>query len=345
MALRSLSLCAGVGGIDLGLHEWCRTVGYVEREAFAAACLVARMEDAALDPAPVWDDLTTFDGRAWRGGVDLISAGYPCQPFSVAGKRAGENDPRHLWPHVARIIREVEPALVFLENVPGHVSLGLPEVLAEVSAMGFDAEWGCFRASEVGAPHRRERLFVLAYRDEHGREELRRCGVLDGERTTLGDDADGRGEALADAEGEPWSRLSLGAESALTEPRERIGEGMGDADLSREDALAAPSRERDPVGKSGEHMGDSERPRLEGRHGPSRSWTALGLAWPPGPQDRDGWSRWIERGGAQPVIRRGVDGLSAFVDRSDRLRCLGNAVVPAQARAAFRELSRRILCP
>ena len=79
-------------------------MGHVERETFAAATLVARMEDASLDQAVVWDDVGTFDGRPWRGAVDIVTAGYPCQPFSVAGRRLGSEDPRHLWPHVARII-------------------------------------------------------------------------------------------------------------------------------------------------------------------------------------------------------------------------------------------------
>ena len=106
--IHGLALCAGVGGLELGLKlalgDAFRTVGYVEREAFAASTLVARMEDEALDRAPVWDDLKTFDGVPWRGKVDLVSAGYPCQPFSVAGKRRGESDPRHHWPHVLRAI-------------------------------------------------------------------------------------------------------------------------------------------------------------------------------------------------------------------------------------------------
>jgi DNA (cytosine-5)-methyltransferase 1 len=100
--LHALSLCAGAGGIDLGLTIACptyRTVCYVEREAYAAATLVARMEDKALDCAPVWDDVGTFDGRPWRGAVDILTGGCPCQPFSVAGKRKGVDDPRHLWPH------------------------------------------------------------------------------------------------------------------------------------------------------------------------------------------------------------------------------------------------------
>ena len=109
--LFGLSLCSGAGGLDLGLTiamPGYRTVGHVERETYAAAILVARMEEAALDPAPVWDDVASFDGRPWRGAVDIVTAGYPCQPFSVAGKRRGADDPRHLWPHVARIIGEVD---------------------------------------------------------------------------------------------------------------------------------------------------------------------------------------------------------------------------------------------
>lgn len=167
-ALLGLSLCAGAGGLDLGLHIACpgyRTVGYVEREAYAAATVVARMEDAALDQAPVWDDVTTFDGRSWRGCVDTILAGYPCQPFSVAGRRQGAADPRHLWPHVARIIGECEPPFVVLENVAHHLRLGFPEVAAGLVGMGYRLAAGLFTAAEVGAPHRRERLFVLACRD------------------------------------------------------------------------------------------------------------------------------------------------------------------------------------
>jgi DNA (cytosine-5)-methyltransferase 1 len=175
-------------------------VGYVEREAYAAAILVARMEDAVLDPAPVWDDVASFDGRGWRGCVDILLAGYPCQPFSLAGKRQGAADSRHLWPHVARVIAECEPPFVFLENVSHHLRLGFPEVAECLVGMGYRLAAGLFTASEVGAPHRRERLFALACR----------------ERDTLADPARLLGEAferrqphrvsaaLADAAGERW---------------------------------------------------------------------------------------------------------------------------------------------
>ncbi|MBI1408108.1 MAG: DNA cytosine methyltransferase [Caulobacter sp.] len=163
---RGLSLCAGYGGLDLGVHiaePAYRTVGYVEREAHAAAALVARMGDQALAEAAVWDDLRTFEGRPWRGRLHLVTAGYPCQPFSVAGKRRGRDDPRHLWPEVARIVSEVEPEWVFLENVEGHVDLGLPEVVDELEIMGFTTKAGIFSAREAGARHRRRRIFILAH--------------------------------------------------------------------------------------------------------------------------------------------------------------------------------------
>lgn len=166
--LFGLSLCSGAGGLDLGLTialPGYRTVGHVERETYAAAILVARMEEAALDPAPVWDDVASFDGRPWRGAVDIVTAGYPCQPFSVAGKRRGAEDPRHLWPHVARIIGEVEPPFVFLENVAHHLRLGFPEVASGLVGMGYRLAAGLFTAAEVGAPHKRERLFILAIRE------------------------------------------------------------------------------------------------------------------------------------------------------------------------------------
>ena len=115
--LFGLSLCFGAGGLDLGLTiaiPGYRAVDHIERETFAAATLVARMEDAPMDYAPVWDNVGTFDGRPWRGAVDIVTAGYPCQPFSVAGKRRGADDPRHLWPLVALIIGEIKPPFVFL---------------------------------------------------------------------------------------------------------------------------------------------------------------------------------------------------------------------------------------
>ncbi|RVQ76104.1 DNA cytosine methyltransferase [Sinorhizobium medicae] len=167
--LNGIALCAGVGGLELGLHiaePGYRSVCYVEREAFPAATLVARMEDQALDQAPVWDDVTTFDGRPWRGKVHILTGGYPCQPFSFAGRRRGEDDPRHLWPHIRRIIGELDPEWCFFENVEGHMSLGADTVFRDLQGMGFAVKAGLFSALETGASHIRRRLFIVAHADE-----------------------------------------------------------------------------------------------------------------------------------------------------------------------------------
>ena len=205
-AMFGISLCAGAGGLDLGLHiavpEY-RTVAYVERESYAAATLVARMEDAALDRAPVWDDVATFDGRPWRGLVDIIHGGYPCQPFSVAGRQLGNKDPRHLWPHIARIVSEIQPPLCFFENVSGHLRLGFEQVHDDLRQMGYCVKAGLFTAEEIGAPHRRERLFILAYTESAGNQ--RKAGDFcptqrrpDGSVLRLPDGADG---VMADCDG------------------------------------------------------------------------------------------------------------------------------------------------
>lgn len=146
-------------------------VCHVEREAYPASTLVARMEDKALDQAPIWDDITTFDGRPWRGLVDVVTAGLPCQPYSLAGERKGHDDERALWPEFVRIVRECEPAVVFLENVSAFLRFYGP-VWAELSSLGFiHAPPLLLTGHEKGAIHERRRLFVLAaHPDRRGRE-------------------------------------------------------------------------------------------------------------------------------------------------------------------------------
>jgi DNA (cytosine-5)-methyltransferase 1 len=234
-----LSLCSGYGGLDLGLGlamPTARTVCYVEREATVSAVLAARFADGSLHEAPVWSDLKTFDGRAWRGVVDILAAGYPCQPFSVAGKRRGAKDPRHLWPDVARIIRECEPEWVFLENVAGHVRLGFREVAQELRRLGFRVAAGLFTAEEVGAPHRRQRLFVLANRAGGRRGELWQSSGRDGL-------AHGRGEALEDA-----ARSQLDGSLRQDGGRRRrvceTGDGVADAERAERRPLALTAGNR-----------------------------------------------------------------------------------------------------
>ena len=161
-----VSLCAGYGGIDLGLKRAIpslRTIAFSEIEGFACANLVAKMEAGLLDAAPVWTDLKTFPWSEFHGRVDILSGGYPCQPFSAAGKRLGAEDPRHLWPFIAAGIALMRPAACFFENVEGHISLGLPDVIEDLGRLGYRTTWGVFSASEVGAPHQRKRVFILAY--------------------------------------------------------------------------------------------------------------------------------------------------------------------------------------
>ena len=145
-----LSLCAGYGGIELGLERLglrLRTVAYVERESFAAGNLVAKIEEGKLAAAPVHSDVKTFPYERFRGLVDIMLAGYPCQPFSSAGNRKGTDDPRHLWPHIADGIAACQPSAVFFENVQGHVTLGLRDVLCDLGRMGYRTTWGMFSAA------------------------------------------------------------------------------------------------------------------------------------------------------------------------------------------------------
>jgi len=163
-ATTHVGLCAGYGGIELGLKRVIpnlRTVALCEIEAFAIANLVAKMEAGLMDPAPIWPDLKTFPWESFRDRVGLLTGGYPCQPFSKAGKRLGTEDPRHLWPFIADGIRAMRPTACFFENVEGHISLGLREVIAELESLGYKATWGIFSACEVGAPHQRKRVFIL----------------------------------------------------------------------------------------------------------------------------------------------------------------------------------------
>jgi DNA (cytosine-5)-methyltransferase 1 len=144
-------------------------VVHVEREAHAAAVLVARMAEAAIPPAPVWDDITTFDAREWRGIVDLVAGGTPCQDLSVAGKRAGLDGARSrlFFEHV-RIAVECEAPFFFWENVAG-ATRALPAVCAYLEERGYRGAWTVVRASDVGAPHQRARVFLLAYSESFGR--------------------------------------------------------------------------------------------------------------------------------------------------------------------------------
>lgn len=160
-----LSICTGLRGIERGIERAigsCRVAAYVEIEAFATWNLVAAMESGFLDPAPIWTDIKTFPAQHFHKKIHIVTAGYPCQPFSLAGKRNGERDPRHVFPYIASAIEEIRPNICFFENVTGHLSCGFDTVKRTMEAMGYRVEAGIYSAQEVGAPHLRERLFILA---------------------------------------------------------------------------------------------------------------------------------------------------------------------------------------
>lgn len=163
--MNELHLFSGVGGgILAGQLIGHRTVCAVEWEPYAQAVLVARQNDGSLPPFPIWDNVQTFDGKPWRGIVDIVCGGFPCQDISTAGKGAGIDGERSgMWGEMARIIGEVQPRLVFVENSPALTSRGLGRVLGDLAALGFDAKWGVLGASDVGAPHKRERIWIVAH--------------------------------------------------------------------------------------------------------------------------------------------------------------------------------------
>ena len=173
-----MSLFSGYGGFSLGLRLAglnTRTICYVEWDKYCQRVLQQRFQDdpPTLTPAPIWDDIKSFDGRPWRGTVDILSAGFPCQPHSNAGLRKGAADDRDLWPDTLRIISEVAPRTgILLENVPGILvgSDGRPPyggtVVGELAEIGYDAEWRVVSATDAGAPHLRNRWWLLAYAQE-----------------------------------------------------------------------------------------------------------------------------------------------------------------------------------
>lgn len=163
--MNELALFAGAGGGILGgkLLGW-RTVCAVEVDAFCARRLMQRQNEGLLPPFPIWDDVRTFDGHPWRGIVDVVSGGFPCQDISAAGTGGGLDGARSgLWVEMARIISEVRPTFCFVENSPMLTSRGLGRVLGDLAALGYDAEWGVLGAADVGAPHQRDRCWIVAY--------------------------------------------------------------------------------------------------------------------------------------------------------------------------------------
>ncbi|QYX56818.1 DNA cytosine methyltransferase [Roseovarius sp. SCSIO 43702] len=349
-----LSLCAGGGGLDLGLmlaEPGYHTRAFVEWEDWPRAVLIAAQRAGYFAPASIWDDLRSFDARLFRGAFDTVLAGYPCQPFSAAGNRGGADDPRHLWPEVARIIRECNPEWVFLENVAGHVTLGLETVLRELWDMDYTPAAGLFSAAEVGAPHQRLRIFILAHTD--GSASRHRELQPGGEQRLhpQGRSAGAGHHQLVDAEGDGWRERRSGAELRLGREAAPASAGSAMADTGRTELEGQQPGQRDPR-------------RWEVPDGYPALSGGTGLH-PPGPGDPAGWAAilaarpdlapalglsdclaWAGRlaaypespgaAAAQSALRRMADGLA---HRARALRLLGNGVHPLAAAYAWRSLA------
>jgi DNA (cytosine-5)-methyltransferase 1 len=370
-----LSMCSGAGGLDLGIGlaiPMARTVCYVEIDAYACELLATRMEEECLDAAPIWSNLRTFDGAAWRGLVDLVIGGYPCQPFSVAGKQLGEKDPRHLWPDVARIVRECDPEWCFFENVGGHLRLGFREVAGKLHSMGYRVAAGLFTAEEIGAPHKRERLFIMAHRCGERRQQVAGSALSDeatngrtgwhGSEQNSHHQPERKGEGMADASSARRGGSFTIAEGE-TRNEARVLVSCAECNtmaypLGRQQARwsggcngASGAGPHDQSAGPGADVADTEsgerRLQLRQREPGDASvesggcWEVLdSRRWPPGPADLDAWQAilecWPE---VEPALCGMVDGMAS---RLDRLRLTGNGVVPDVAALAFRTLYREL---
>ena len=283
-----ISFCTGYGGIELGLRRAgvdVRVVCNVEIEAFVQANLVAKIEEGRMDDAPIYTDLKTFPARIFRGKIHGIVGGYPCQPFSSAGKRKGEKDPRHLWPYIREHVRAIRPVWCFFENVRGHTSMGLWRVLSDLEEDGYRTEWGLFSAEETGAPHQRIRVFILAHTASR---EPRQSQARNGGQDTSGGSEDIQWPARPGEEQYEWE-----------EPRVVGNTTSGGSSL---DKLQKQNGQQSEVSRA--------------RHDKAGTVTE-----------------------AQSELGGAVDGLT---HRVDRLRLLGNGVVPQTAEIAWRTLWQRL---
>lgn len=315
--VNELHLFAGTGGGILGgmlLGHTC--VCAVEIEPYCRKTLLQRQRDGILPKFPIWDDVRTFDGKPWRGKVDIICGGFPCQDISCAGKGAGIDGERSgLWSEFARIISEVRPRYAFVENSPMLSIRGLGRVLGDLSEIGYDARWCVMGADDVGAPHIRKRMWILAYaRYGCGERNLRI-----------------KGERLCEQDAETFG---IPDTDSIVRPSE-ISNAVADANSVRKlQSQGIVEKFRGRISHGGEKMADAEVPRFadgasgqrQEQSGGSRAW------WDRDPADEDG--------AFESQLGRVADGVA---NRVDRLKALGNGQVPLVAARAFVELKRRLL--
>ena len=304
-----LELFAGAGGGILG-GMLCgdRTVCAVEFDAYARSVLLARQADGTFPHFPIWDDVRTFDGHQWRGIADVVSGGFPCQDISVAGGGAGLDGERSgLWREMARIIGEVRPRFVRIENSPALVTRGLGRVLADLASMGFDARWGIVSAADTGAHHIRERLWILAHADSNAGGERPEFSMQRG-----------------------WAQK---AEQAGVGGCRGSSDDVADPNSVRELQQTGGECDKwDGAGYGSENLADAVRQRKQG-FVPSSSN-------PEGrerPEQRPAGSRCYEF--AQWPVEPGMDRVvNGMAHRSHRIKAIGNGQVPRVHAAAFKLL-------
>jgi len=315
--VNELALFAGAGGGILGGHllGW-RTICAVEWEPYAASVLVARQNDGILPPFPIWDDVQTFDGRPWRGIVDVVSGGFPCQDISAAGKGAGiEGERSGMWREMARVVSEVRPRFVFVENSPMLVTRGLERVLGDLTEIGYDTKWTVMGAADVGAPHQRDRIWIKARRrdilsyPEHngnGRWEQQSEGVKEA-HGNVAHASDQRLWPCGRGDGIQFNPENRGRDNQQTGSR---------ADVEPSQARESQDLEEKVSNPNGTQFQGNQRSIGIG----SEHANACGTSW---------WE-------AEPNVGRVVDGVAS---RMDRLKAIGNGQVPEVARTAWEELS------
>ena len=306
--MNELALFAGAGGGILGgkLLGW-RTVCAVEWEPYPASVLCARQNDGLLPTFPIWDDVQTFDGKPWRGIVDVVSGGFPCQDISAAGKGIGiDGDRSGMWGEMARIIREVRPRFVFVENSPMLTSRGLGRVLGDLASMGFDARWGVLGAADVGANHQRDRIWIVAkWRGQLSHAQHDRIRRWEQQQESVKKET----TILANTD----STHGKGNQCA-----KRIQQEHANADSTSQLAYTSS------IGLQGSNKcGSHEQSRSKGIQSEfARSYGSV--------------SRWWE---IEPNVGRVADGVAA---RVDRLKAIGNGQVSRVASIAWKLLMERL---
>lgn len=313
--LYGLDLFSGVGGNSIGLRDYVKTIAYCEADRHAQSVLLSRMADGQINHAPIWDDVATLCAKHFDLPIEIIVGGFPCQDISVAGNGAGLGGKRSgLFFQIMRLAEEIKPKFIFLENVPAIRTRGLDKVVEELTQAGYDCRWGMLSAADVGAPHIRERWFLLANsKDSHDRREL--CRLFEESQTVerSEDEHKDTSELVSDSSQDAGVLADTDFERIRSKPCAVRGK-QDSGDQAGRDGFVDSSPE-----VSNSNVSGLERQRQESSGGGSQFDDTCSDSW---------WE-------VEPDVGRMVDGVPFRVDRIKRL---GNAVVPNQAKEAFERL-------